>query len=96
MWHQYGACYVRVVVLDGRQYSLEGRTMGTTSISERDIAELTPDDVKRLAVRLDQDEYDNPFDGLNDWHLLRAIAFHRPELVEPYIYLLDLEAYDEA
>ncbi|MFM5980227.1 MAG: DUF2555 domain-containing protein, partial [Sphaerospermopsis kisseleviana] len=31
-----------------------------------------------------------------DWHLLRAIAFQRPELVEPYIYLLDLEPYDEA
>jgi hypothetical protein len=34
--------------------------------------------------------------GLNDWHLLRAIAFQRPEMVEPYLYLLDLEAYDEA
>jgi hypothetical protein len=27
---------------------------------------------------------------------LRAIAFQRPELVEAYIHLLDLEAYDEA
>jgi hypothetical protein len=32
---------------------------------------------------------------LNDWHLLRAIAFQRPELVEPYLYLLDLDPYDE-
>jgi hypothetical protein len=33
---------------------------------------------------------------LQDWHFLRAIAFQRPDLVEPYIHLLDLEAYDEA
>ena len=39
---------------------------------------------------------DNAFEVLNDWHLLRAIAFQRPELVEAYIHLLDLEAYDEA
>ncbi|MEQ8960193.1 MAG: DUF2555 domain-containing protein, partial [Coleofasciculus sp. C2-GNP5-27] len=24
------------------------------------------------------------------------LAFQRPELAEPYLYLLDLEAYDEA
>lgn len=53
-------------------------------------------DVAELARRLEQDEYANAFEGLNDWHLLRAIAFQRPELVEPYLYLLDLEPYDEA
>lgn len=50
---------------------------------------------KNLASRLELDNYSNAFDGLNDWHLLRAIAFQRPELVEPYVYLLDLEPYDE-
>lgn len=67
-----------------------------STISAEDLAAVTEDQVKNLAARLDLDEYENAFDGLNDWHLLRAIAFHRPELVEPYIYLLDLEAYDEA
>jgi hypothetical protein len=70
--------------------------MVSSTISQQDIAAVTQEQVKQLAARLDLDEYDNAFDGLNDWHLLRAIAFHRPELVEPYIYLLDLEAYDEA
>ncbi|KOR33828.1 MULTISPECIES: protein IsiD [Planktothricoides] len=70
--------------------------MVNSTISTDDLAAVTEDQVKSLAARLDLDEYDNAFDGLNDWHLLRAIAFHRPELVEPYIYLLDLEAYDEA
>ncbi|AMW28363.1 MULTISPECIES: protein IsiD [Oscillatoriales] len=60
------------------------------------ISALTADDVAQLASRLEVDNYSNAFEGLQDWHLLRAIAFQRPELVEPYIHLLDLEAYDEA
>ncbi|HEY9858344.1 MAG TPA: DUF2555 domain-containing protein [Candidatus Obscuribacterales bacterium] len=70
--------------------------MTTLSISSRQIEALTETDVADLAARLEQDNYSSPFDGLNDWHLLRAIAFQRPELVEPYMHLLDLEAYDEA
>jgi DUF971 family protein len=49
-----------------------------------------------LAVRLEVDDYTDPFEGLNDWHLLRSLAFQRPEMVEPYLHLLDMEAYDEA
>lgn len=70
--------------------------MKKASISIRDIAAMTVADVAELAARLEQDEYSNAFEGLEDWHLLRAIAFQRPELVEPYIHLLDLEPYDEA
>jgi len=60
------------------------------------ISTLTADDVAELASRLEGDNYSNAFEGLQDWHLLRAIAFQRPELVEPYLHLLDLEAFDEA
>ncbi len=70
--------------------------MTTLSISQRDVTHVTESDVEKLAQRLEQDEYASPFDGLDDWHLLRAIAFQRPEMVEPYLYLLDLEAYDES
>ena len=63
---------------------------------ERAIASLTKDDVANLANRLEQDDYDSPFEALKDWHLLRAIAFQRRELVEPYLYLLDIETYDES
>ncbi|BAZ78869.1 DUF2555 domain-containing protein [Sphaerospermopsis kisseleviana CS-549] len=70
--------------------------MTTLSVSRKEIAAMTATDVKDLATRLELDNYSNAFEGLNDWHLLRAIAFQRPELVEPYIYLLDLEPYDEA
>ena len=70
--------------------------METLSISRRDIAAMNAAEVTELATRLEQDNYTNAFDGLNDWHLLRAIAFQRPELVEPYVHLLDLEPYDEA
>lgn len=67
----------------------------TLSISKQDIAAMSAADVAELATRLEQDNYTNAFDGLNDWHLLRAIAFQRPELVEPYLHILDLEPYDE-
>ncbi len=70
--------------------------MTTLTISTQDISTVTAVDVQQLAARLERDDYSNAFEGLNDWHLLRAIAFQRPELVEPYIHLLDLEAYDEA
>ncbi|MBD2439091.1 DUF2555 domain-containing protein [Nostoc sp. FACHB-110] len=70
--------------------------MKTLGISRTEIAAMTAADVEDLATRLELDNYSNAFEGLNDWHLLRAIAFQRPELVEPYIYLLDLEPYDEA
>ncbi len=70
--------------------------METLSISSRDIVAMNAAEVTELATRLEQDNYTNAFDGLNDWHLLRAIAFQRPELVEPYVHILDLEPYDEA
>lgn len=70
--------------------------MATLTRSSPNISTVTADDVAQLAARLEGDDYDDAFEGLNDWHLLRAIAFQRPELVEPYVYLLDLEAYDEA
>lgn len=70
--------------------------MTTATLSQRQIQDLTPEDVAELAFRLEQDEYDQPFEALKDWHLLRAIAFQRSELVEPYLHLLDLENYDES
>lgn len=70
--------------------------MKTLTKASRDIAVLTSEDVAELAVRLEVDDYTDPFEGLNDWHLLRSLAFQRPEMVEPYLHLLDMEAYDEA
>jgi Protein of unknown function (DUF2555) len=70
--------------------------MTVISFTDQDIAKYTADDIASLAERLEKDDYGNPFEALQDWHLLRAIAFQRQELAEPYLYLLDLEAYDEA
>ncbi len=74
-------------IADGKPFEMTQRNA---------IPNLTTEEVEELALRLESDDYGNPFDGLNDWHFLRAIAFQRPDLVEPYIHLLDLEAYDEA
>ncbi|MDB9458135.1 DUF2555 domain-containing protein, partial [Dolichospermum circinale CS-545/17] len=60
--------------------------MKTLSISKTEISAMTATEVQDLATRLELDNYSNAFEGLNDWHLLRAIAFQRPELVEAYIH----------
>ena len=70
--------------------------MATLTLQQRDLSALTADEVAELAGRLERDDYTNAFEGLDDWHLLRALAFQRPELIEPYVYLLDLQGYDEA
>ncbi len=69
--------------------------MSTQSLV-KNVTSFTPEDVEQLAARLEEDAYSNPFDGLEDWHLLRAVAFQKPELAEPYLHLLDMEAYDES
>ncbi|MGB3293726.1 MAG: DUF2555 domain-containing protein [Phormidesmis sp.] len=79
----------------------QSETSGTTTeqsphISTQEIAQMTSEDVAQLAQRLEQDAYPNAFEGLQDWHRLRAVAFQRSELVEPYLHLLDLEAFDES
>ena len=70
--------------------------MTTLKLTKQDIGGITAEEVATIASRLEQDEYDTPFEALEDWHLLRAIAFQREELAQPYIHLLDIEAYDEA
>lgn len=70
--------------------------MTALTLTEEEISAITVDEVADIAGRLERDEYNNPFEALQDWHLLRAIAFQRRELIEPYFYLLDVEAYDES
>ncbi len=56
---------------------------------------MTASDVAALAQRLEQNEYTTVFGPLEDWHLLRAVAFHLPELVVPYRHLLELEVDED-
>jgi hypothetical protein len=59
------------------------------------LASLDEEAVAVLARRLEEDDYPSPFAGLQDWHLLRAVAIHRPELARPYVHLVDQEPFDE-
>ena len=70
--------------------------MTTLKLTKQDIVRITEEEVATIASRLEQDEYSTPFEALEDWHLLREIAFQREELAKPYMHLLDIEAYDEA
>ena len=64
-------------------------------ISEELVNSFNEDMTLELAKRLEEDDYMTPFDGLKDWHLLRALAINRPELTSDYIHLLDQEPFDE-
>ena len=64
-------------------------------ITQEIIEEFDEASTAVLASRLDQDDYKSPFEGLNDWHMLRALAIHRPELTLPYLHLIDQEVFDE-
>ena len=65
------------------------------SITPESLAEFDEESIAVLARRLDDDDYPSPFDSLSDWHLLRALAIHRPELTAPYVHLIDQEPFDE-
>ena len=66
-----------------------------TKISEELVNSFNEEMTVELAKRLEDDNYITPFDGLKDWHLLRALAINRPELTADYIHLLDQEPFDE-
>jgi hypothetical protein len=64
-------------------------------ITPERIAAFDEASVADLARRLEEDDYPTPFAGLADWHLMRALAIHRPELARPYVHLVDQEPFDE-
>ncbi|MGK7907513.1 MAG: DUF2555 domain-containing protein [Synechococcus sp.] len=53
------------------------------------------EEVAEIAERLEKDEYGTVFGCLEDWHALKAIAFNQPELVTPYVHLLELEVDED-
>ena len=59
------------------------------------LASFDEASIAELARRLEDDDYHTPFAGLADWHLLRALAIHRPDLARPYVHLVDQEPFDE-
>ena len=65
------------------------------NISEELVNSFNEEMTLELATRLEEDNYISPFDGLKDWHLLRALAINRPELTLEYVHLLDQEPFDE-
>ena len=64
-------------------------------ISEELVNSFNEEMTLELAKRLKEDNYSTPFDGLKDWHLLRALAINGPELTTNYSHLFDQEPFDE-
>ncbi|MBW4697372.1 MAG: DUF2555 domain-containing protein [Aphanocapsa lilacina HA4352-LM1] len=55
------------------------------------LADWTPQEVAELARRLENDDYEHAFDALADWQVLKALQYRRPQLVDAYVHLLELE-----
>ena len=64
-------------------------------ISEEIINSFNEEMTLELAKRLEEDNHNNPFDGLKDWHLLWALVINRSELAINYTHLLEQEPFDE-
>ena len=71
------------------------KSSSNNKISEELVNSFNEEMTFELAKRLEDDNYDTPFDGLKDWHLLRALAINRPELTADFVHLLDQEPFDE-
>jgi len=69
--------------------------MVSPAITPEQLESFDEASVAVLAQRLEDDDYPTPFAGLGDWHLLRALAIHHPELTRPYVHLIDQEPFDE-
>ena len=65
------------------------------TITAEQLQKFDEQSIAALAARLEEDDYPTPFDGLQDWHMLRALAIHRPDLAFPYVHLVDQEPFDE-
>ena len=65
------------------------------TITAEQLQNFDEQSIAALAARLEEDDYPTPFDVLQDWHLLRALAIHRPDLAFPYVHLVDQEPFDE-
>ena len=64
-------------------------------ISEELVNSFDEEMILEFANMLEEDIYNTPFDGLKDFHLLRALSVNRPELKTNYIHLLDKDPFDE-
>ncbi len=72
-----------------------GAVLTSEPITPERLAAFDEASVAELARRLEEDDYPTPFAGLADWHLMRALAIHRPDLARPYVHLVDQEPFDE-
>ena len=74
---------------------LNVKFISENKISEELVNSFDEKMTLELATRLEDDNYTTPFDGLKDWHLLRALAINRPELTTNFTHLLDQEPFVE-
>jgi hypothetical protein len=60
-----------------------------------DTTHYSASEVAAIAERLERNQYDTLFGCLDDWHALKAISYQQPDLVQPYVHLLELEVDED-
>ena len=71
------------------------KLISENKISQKLVNSFNEEMTLELAKRLEEDNYNNPFDSFKDLHLLRVLGINRPKLTTNYIHLLDQEPFDE-
>lgn len=64
-------------------------------LTHPDPTQLTATEVALIAERLEKNSYPTLFGCLEDWHTLKAVAFHSPALAAPYLHLLEFEVDED-
>ena len=71
------------------------KLISENKISQELVNSFNEEITLELAKRLEEDNYNTPFDCLKDSYLLRAFAINRPESKTNYVHLLNQEPFDE-
>ena len=74
---------------------LNVKLISKNKISEELVNSFDEKMTLELAKRLEESNYNNTFDVLKDWYLLKSLVINRPQLRTNYIHLLDQEPLDE-
>ena len=74
---------------------LNMKMISENKISQKQVNSFYEEMSLELAKRVEEVNFINLFDGLNDWRSLRGLEINRPELKLNYIHLLKKEPLDE-
>ena len=71
------------------------KLISENTISTGQINSFVEEMTLELAKRLEEENHNNPFDGLKNLHWLSSLTINRTELTTDYIHRLNQEPFNE-